>query len=96
METPGNGFMQAVFHRDRGDVGVARNQPETMVYVFRVTEMTPASWDAFVSEGADSYSLFRVSSLDRERVGRAWFKSIEETAGLKWEREAVEAPRGEE
>ncbi len=96
VETPGNGFMQAVFHRDRGDVGVARNQPETMVYVFRVTEMTPASWDAFVSEGADSYSLFRVSSLDRERVGRAWFKSIEETAGLKWEREAVEAPRGEE
>jgi hypothetical protein len=96
VETPGNGFMQAVFHRDRGELGVAMNQPETMVYVFRITETTPARWDAFVSEGSDSYSLFRVSSLDRERIGRAWFKSIEEAAGMKWEREPVEATRGDE
>jgi hypothetical protein len=96
VQTPGNGFMQAVFHRDRGDVGMAMNQPETTVYVFRITEMTPASWDAFVSEGSNPYSLFRVAYLDRERVLRAWFKSIEDTAGLKWEREPVEAVRGEE
>ncbi len=96
VQTPGNGFMQAVFHRDRGDVGVAMNQPEMTVYVFRITEMTPASWDTFVSEGSNPYSLFRVAYLDRERVGRAWFKSIEEAAGMKWEREPVEAVRGEE
>jgi hypothetical protein len=99
VQTPGNSFMQAVFHCERGAVGVAMNQPETTVYVFRVTEMAPASWDAFLHEGTDPYSLarlFRVYDLDRERAMRAWFKSIEETAGFKWEREPVEAARGEE
>jgi hypothetical protein len=99
VQTPGDGFMQAVFHRNRGDLGVAMNQPETIVYVFRIVEMTPANWDVFVHEGSDPYSLsrvFRVYYLDRERVERAWFKSIEEAAGMKWEREPVEAARGEE
>jgi hypothetical protein len=99
VQTPGDGLMQAVFRRDRGEVGTAMNQPETTVYVFRVTEVTPASWDAFVSEGSDPYSLFRLNrvyALDMDRVEDAWLKSIEEAAGMKWEREPVETVRGEE
>jgi hypothetical protein len=96
VQMPGNGFMRAVFHRERGDVGVAMNQPETTVYVFRVTETTPASWDAFVGEGGESYSLFSVAYVDTGRVWQAWRKSIEEAAGVKWEREPVEVVRGEE
>ena len=96
VQTPGNGFMQAVFHHDRGEVGVAMNQPETTVYVFRVTEMTPASWEAFVSEGANPYGTRRVSDLDKQQVVQAWFKAIQDHAGWKWEREPVEAARGED
>jgi hypothetical protein len=96
VQVPGSGFMQAVFHRDRGEVGVAMNQPETTVYVFRVTEMTPASWENFVSEVTESYGLFPVVYRDVERADQAWRKSIEAAAGLKWERPPVEAVRGEE
>ena len=88
VQMPGNGFMQAVFHHDRGEVGVAMNQPETTVYVFRVTEMSPASWEAFIGEGANPYGLRRVGDLDKQQVVQAWFKSIQDHAGWKWERRA--------
>ena len=100
VQTPGDGFMQAVFHRNRGDLGVAMNQPETVVYVFRIVEMAPASWDVFVHEGSDPYSLsrlFRVYYLDRERVGAGLVQV--DRRGCRHEmgaREPVEAARGEE
>jgi hypothetical protein len=72
------------------------NQPETTVYVFRITEMTPASWETFVSEATESYSLYRVVYRELVQANVAWFKSIEAAAGLKWERPPVEAVRGEE
>ena len=70
--------MQTVFGLEQGGVGVAMNQPKTMVYVVRVTEFNP---QASVLEGpflrAD-YSTYRMAGWDdRSQLYRAWLERIE-------------------
>jgi len=85
VDTPGNEFMRTVFRLDQGQIGVAMNQPETVVYVVRMAEVMPALWQAFLAEDFGRYA--RVAESDQRSLVLAWRESIREEVGLKWHRE---------
>jgi len=102
---PGDTFMKAVFEpkdesgqvRDIqiGDVGVAFNQPQTMVYVYRVIDMSPSPETLrkqFFVENPDRY--YYVGAQRRGETYRAWQGQLRAAAGFRWERPPRRANSG--
>lgn len=82
---PGNELMREVFRLQKGQIGVATNRPETIVYLIRVIDVTPALWEAFVAEDFGRYA--RVAEHDQRALFAAWREAVRAEAGLKWQRE---------
>lgn len=86
VETPGNDFMRAVFDLKKGEIGTAVNQPQTVVYVFQVTDSNPLPgvlWDTFVNETYWNY--FRAADHDRSVAEQAWLEGIRSETGFRWD-----------
>ena len=82
---PGNRFMRDVSVLDEGQIGVATNQPETAVYVVRVTDVSPLKeilWQMFLADDYRRYSM--VSIDDRVELQQAWRDAIKASAGFEW------------
>ncbi len=93
IDSPNEDFMRAVFALGEGEVGIAWNQPQSIVYVIQVSEITPppaALWSMFTAEPFDTY--VDVARGEQQRVYWAWLAELEKSAGLEWKR----APRGSE
>jgi hypothetical protein len=85
VEVAGQEFMQTVFGLTPGEVGVAKNHPETIVYVVRVTEFSPPYnelFDKFKREPIDKY--ISTGMFDLQPVTSSWRENIKKSAGLKW------------
>ena len=88
VEAPGNDFMQAVFDRKKGEIGTAVNQPQTVVYVFRITDSNPLPdtlWHTFVNETYWNY--FRAADHDRSVAEQAWLDGTRSETGFRWDPE---------
>ena len=89
VDQPGPAFMQAVFALAAGAVGVASNEPQTIVYVVQLTEF-PRSLDElradFPREPPMRY--MSVANEDRNRLYAAWLSDLEKTAAVHWHRPA--------
>lgn len=83
VEMPGNDFMRRVFHleEDNAKIGVAMNQPKTVVYVFHVIDLTPAVWQAFLVEDFSRYA--RVAEQDQLSLAQAWRDNLKAEVGFK-------------
>lgn len=98
VDHPGDAFMQAVFQLQPGEVGTAMNHPQTVAYVFRVTESNPPEevlWQQFVS--ASYFSYYPALLRDQYAMQQALIEQIKADAGFRWDpnwlREQVQSRR---
>ncbi len=72
LDQLGPEFMKAVFGMDIGDVGIAVNHPQTIVYVVRVISVTPSEKtleDRFTRATSDNLGGAAIYDLsDRQRA----------------------------
>ncbi|MDI9445374.1 MAG: hypothetical protein QM844_14495 [Planctomycetota bacterium] len=83
----GNDFMQTVALLEPGEVGVAWNEPKTVVYVIRVLETSPPTDDLrqMFLVSANPQQINVVAQLDRWFAYQDWLKGLETMAGLEWQ-----------
>jgi hypothetical protein len=83
----GNDFMQAVAILQPGEVGVAWNEPKTVVYAIRVLETSPPADDLrqMFLTSANPQQINVVARLDRWFAYQDWVKGLEAMAGLEWQ-----------
>ena len=89
VESAGPDFMEAVFSLRKDEVGVAVNQPRTMVYVVRVQSETPSDAvlrDMFFSAGITN-DVNKIAQREQLRVLSEWYDTIEQEMNVKWLRE---------
>ena len=98
----GTEFMRSVFQFQPGQVGLAMNQPETIVYVVRLVAYSPTEetlWQQFSAAAADMtryygslyYELLSAKLPDLQAALRAWSEDLDKQAGLRWIREPTES-----
>ena len=91
---PGDDFMREVFRLKKDGVGVAFNQPKTIVYVVRVIDVNPLPevlWKGFLAEDYSTYEL--VGYGEQYDTIRAWREQIKSAAGFEWNREVYRPTR---
>jgi len=79
-------FMHAVFNLDKGQIGIAMNAPQTVIYVIQLISYTPppdAFWQIFLAEDFSKYYSAAASDLQADR--RAWLEWLKTSSGLQWE-----------
>jgi hypothetical protein len=85
----GDNFMRTVFALEPGKVGVAFDEPETVVYVIRPSGFTPdrqVRWMMFrIKKDFSEYALVGLEQFRHTR--EAWLKELKNSAGLKWVRD---------
>jgi hypothetical protein len=89
VEKPGPEFMEAVFRLAAGDVGVAMNQPQDIVYVVRLIEYEQPLDELrneFASERQMRY--MSVAQPDQQQMYVAWLDDLNKDAGVHWLRTA--------
>ena len=77
-----------MFDLKKGEIGTAVNQPQTAVYVVRVTDSNPLPdtlWHTFVNETYWNY--FRAADHDRSVAEQAWLDGIRSESGFRWDPE---------
>ena len=88
VEMAGRDFMEAVFALTPGEVGVAANQPQTMVYVARMISETPPKDERkqnFLQSGV-SMDTYQIAAGERQQLLRKWYEDLEQEFELKWKR----------
>ncbi len=87
VEMAGNDFMRTAYGLTVGEVGVAINRPQTIVYVIRLIKTTPLNAVLMASFEADDYGKYMaVGGVDAQKVIGAWHEGLQRDAGLKWQR----------
>lgn len=86
IDMAGQEFMKAVFGlQESGEVAAAFNAPQTVVYVVRLKDFSPAYsvlWDIFEVENFRSYASAGAEEL--QQTQRAWLEEIRKSAGFEW------------
>ncbi len=88
---PGEKFMETAYGLGIGEVGAAMNQPETVVYIVRVTSSSPSEdvlRERFQTAPISEYRLAGLPEMIRESR-EAWMKRIQDEVGFKWIRKPV-------
>lgn len=90
----GNDFMATVFALDVGETGFAWNRSHTTAYLVRVVEYQPPYEqlrEMFVRQSPESY--LPGAQIEVNQIVMRWIRSLEEDAGLQWNREPSRATR---
>jgi len=94
VEDVSNDFMATVFALSVGETGKAWNRPQSVGYLVRVVEFQPPFEqlrEMFFRQMEPSY--LAAGQFDLSEVGVRWVRSLEEDAGLKWNRPAHQGTR---
>jgi hypothetical protein len=86
VEAAGNEFMKSVFSLKPGEVGVAVDQPQAMVYVVRIAAETPSEdmlKEQFLQSGVTP-EISQIAFMEVEDVWQNWYKDLEEEMKVKW------------
>ena len=86
VEAAGNEFMKSVFSLKNGEVGVAIDQPEAMVYVVRIAAETPSDEmlkEQFLASGITP-EMSQIAFVEIEDVWQDWYKDLEQEMKVKW------------
>jgi hypothetical protein len=90
VESPGAAFMETVFGLPLGGVGVAPNDPKTIVYLVRLDDETPSDQvrrDLFWQTGIQfNVNLQYVAQMEQQRKIFAWIEEFEKEWALEWKR----------
>jgi hypothetical protein len=98
VDSPGDEFMRGVFQPKTedggaddikvGDIGVAMNQPQTTVYVYRVTDLSPSAEVLTRQFFLENYDRYRYVGLgEGTEAYRGWLDQLRASVDFKWERE---------
>jgi hypothetical protein len=83
---PGNDFMESVFSLQIGEIGVVFNEPQSVVYIVRVTSSSPseeALWEWCHMSHPNDY--FEAGQPDMARSAyTAWLSEIYTKSGFRW------------
>lgn len=83
----GHDFMRQVFSLETGQVRLAFNAPETVVYVVRVASMEPSEVVLRETFMVDPFGAYRNAATgDIMQVRETWERHMREEAGLDWAR----------
>jgi hypothetical protein len=88
VDYPGPDFMKTVFGLGQGELGIAMNQPKTVVYVVRMVETHPADKVLQKEFEVDPFANYATAALEEQQ--QIFHKSREEIradAKLHWDRE---------
>ncbi len=88
IESPGVEFMRAMFALGVGEIGVAVNHPQSVVYVVRVLSESP-TLEARRQEFLEShlnFQTYHVAMSEAEQVFADWYRDLEKEYGVKWNR----------
>lgn len=91
VERPGNHFMETVFNLSPGGVGVALNNPQTVVYVVRLRSKTPSDAElrnSFVTDRFASLFSNQAASIQKLDLLQNWHQALLEEARVVWHRPA--------
>ena len=83
----GDEFMRTVFHLEPGQIGVAPNDPQDVVYVIHLSKFGPSHdvlWKEFEVDDFSKYAS--AATEDQRRIFRAWLDEIKSSAGMEWKR----------
>jgi hypothetical protein len=89
VEDAGHDFREKLFRLHPGQVGVAANEPRTMVYVIRMLGETPDQQelqDQFLKSGA-TFAVQYLAFRENQRVLQQWYRTLLEKIDLTWLRE---------
>jgi hypothetical protein len=91
LQNPGQDFMKNVFALGPGQMTIAKNLPQTEVYVVRMKELTPFKdlWEDFTSPDIPQDYLRLLIATQQAEVDPAWHKKVMRDAGYADHREAV-------
>ena len=95
VDQPGEQFMRAVFSLPQGGVGVAANEPQTIVYVVQLAEYARPLDELrrdFAAEQPMRY--LGVAREDQRQLYLAWLDKVEKAADVHWLRPADQSVRG--
>lgn len=88
LDNVGPAFMQTSMQLDNGDVGIAANHPQTVVYVIRKTEANPPVSNEYAAFGSrvqvDYNSIYPVAAIAANEEQRRWREQIFAESGLTW------------
>ncbi|MEO8498204.1 MAG: hypothetical protein ABI614_24325, partial [Planctomycetota bacterium] len=79
VEAAGNDFMKSVFGLKQGQVGVAVDQPQAIVYVVRIAAETPSEEilkAQFLASGVTP-EMSQIAFVEIEGVWQDWYKDLE-------------------
>jgi len=83
----GDDFLRTVFALEKGEAGVAMNQPKTDVYVVRIVKFEPSMtvlWEGFIAESEAGINKYAgVAANDMARMHNAWLNELKKDAGLE-------------
>lgn len=94
VEDVSNDFMATVFALSVGETGKAWNRPQSVAYLVRVVEFQPPFEqlrEMFFRQTEPTY--LAAGQFDLSEMGVRWIRSLEEDAGLKWNRPAHQGTR---
>lgn len=86
IDTPGAGFMEAVFSLKPGEAGVAVNHPRTKVYVVRIAREATSEEvrrTRFIMFGM-SNDVAQLAQFEGERAIVDWFNDLEKEMQVEW------------
>jgi hypothetical protein len=89
VQSPGSEFMQMVFSQpEEGGIGIAMNEPKTVVYVVQALSFKPSAKDLESEFLTADYSRYaQVAMREQRQMAGAWLDEIKTQAGFKWQRE---------
>jgi len=86
IKAPGWDFMETVYSLPIGESGVVFNQPQTCVYIVRVTSSSPSDeslWDQFQMTPIRAYFPAGRQEMVSSSF-EAWLEDIREKTGFRW------------
>jgi len=86
VEAAGNEFMRSVFSLKKGEVGVAVDQPQAMVYVVRIAAEIPSDEilkEQFLASGVTP-EVSQIAFVEIEDVWQDWYKDLEREMEVTW------------
>ncbi len=87
LDTVGAEFMEQVFATPVGQAAVAPNANKSVMYVFRVTEMSPSDDELRERFNADPLKSgpINISRFESQKMLASWYENLEKELGVEWQ-----------
>jgi len=88
VDFPSHDFMRAVFALEPGEIGVAANGPQTVVYVVRIASESPdeETRRQLFADGGLTNEMNFLARVELQTYFSQWYRDLEQEMDLHWKR----------